>query len=92
MFIIILFHLDQWTNDQIVSSPAISGIKTVYLKIIISVVFTVHTTAFSPESSRVQLLPIICSVVGAVVIVILVIILITVVALCMRQRKRNEGI
>lgn len=86
--LLLFFHLDLWPNDQImVSSPAI--LSTTYHKF--SVVFTVNATAFSPESSRVELLPIICSAVGAVIIVILIIVLITIVALCMRQRKRNNG-
>ncbi|XP_019851265.1 PREDICTED: uncharacterized protein LOC109581525 isoform X2 [Amphimedon queenslandica] len=65
-----------WTdNETVMSSPSVS----------------VQTTVLSPESSRVQILPIIvCSVVGAVLIFILIIVLITIAAFCMRRKNRNE--
>lgn len=45
----------------------------------------------SPESSRVQLLPIICSAMGAVILVIVLITIAIISAFYMRQKKRNEG-
>ena len=95
---LLFFRLEWWTEDEtVMPSPSLSGIKIACSYIltnpILAVVFTVHTTVLSPESSRVQVLPIIvCSVVGAVLILILVIVLISIAAFClMRQKNRNEG-